>query len=259
VDVENSFVPVAGKKTQLTTVGQGPPLLYLHSAGGEAECLGFHRLLAQRYKVYIPAHPGFALSDGLNEIDDIHDLAWHYVDLMHQLDLKNVPVVGYSLGAWIAAEVQLLRPNLVDRAVMLAAAGLHVEGHPMAELFIEDFDKLRQLLFFDSESKIAREYVPESVNDPRILMWLRAREATARVGWNPYLHDPKLAQHLHRLNSPTLVIWGENDQLIPLAHGQYYADHLPNARLEVLPSCGHMIPYEKSEASARLVLDFLDD
>ncbi len=64
-------------------------------------------------------------------------------------------------------------------------------------------------------------------------MFLRAREATARVGWNPYLHNPKLPQHLRRVQCPTLVLWGRDDKLIPLAHGEYYAEHIPGARLEV--------------------------
>lgn len=255
--LENKTPTIAGKKIQLTVLGEGPPLLYLHSAGGETEPIEFHKKLAEKYTVFLPAHPGFALSEGLDEIDDIQDLAWHYVDLIEELGLKNVPVVSYSLGAWITSEVKLLRPNLIGPIVMMAAAGLHVEGSPMAELFIDDFDDLRKLLFFDSESETAKNYFPADVNDPRILMYLRAREATARVGWNPYLHNPKLAGHLHRLDSPTQIIWGRHDHLIPLAHGEYYAEHMPNAKLAVLEDCGHMVPYEKSDEAVKLTLDFL--
>lgn len=254
--LENKTLTIAGKKTQLTILGEGPPLLYLHSAGGETEPIDFHKKLAEKYTVYLPAHPGFALSEGLDQIDDIHDLAWHYVDLLAELKLENVPVVSYSLGAWTATEIKLIRPNLIGPMVMIAAAGLYVEGSPMGELFIDDFKKLRELLFFDPESKQAHDYVPTGVNDPRILMWLRAREATARVGWNPYLHDPKLKQHLHRLNSPVQIIWGRQDKLIPLAHGEYYAKHLPNAKLTILEQCGHMVPYEKTEDAVKIALDF---
>ena len=83
------------------------------------------------------------------------------------------------------------------------------------------------------------------------------RMRTARVGWNPYLHNPKLPRHLHRIACPTLVLWGANDKLIPLAHGQYYAHHLPHARMEVLSECGHMLPFEKPAELASHVVRFL--
>jgi pimeloyl-ACP methyl ester carboxylesterase len=76
-----TFLDIRGKKTQLTTGGSGPPLLYLHSAGGETDWMPFHEALARHFTVYLPAHPGFALSGGLEDVRDIHDYIWHYVDL----------------------------------------------------------------------------------------------------------------------------------------------------------------------------------
>ena len=102
---ETTFIDVAGKKTQLTTGGSGPPLLYLHSAGGETDWMPFHEGLAQNFTVYAAAHPGFALSGGLEQIRDMNELAWHYVDLLAALKLDRVPVVGFSLGAWLGLEL----------------------------------------------------------------------------------------------------------------------------------------------------------
>ena len=254
---ETTFLGVAGKKTQLLRGGQGPPLVYLHSAGGETDWMPFHDLLAKHFTVYAPAHPGFALSEGLDQIDDIHDMVWHYVDLLEQLELTEVPLVGFSLGAWIAVELAILRPPLAGKLVLVAAAGLHVPGAPIAELFIDDLDKMRQLLFCDPSDPAVELAMPTSLEDPRILMWLRAREATARVAWNPYLHNPRLPRHLRRVKCPTRLIWGRQDRLIPLAHGEYYARHLPDAHLEVLDQCGHMVPFEKPELFASSVVSFL--
>ena len=256
---KTSFLTVGGKKTQLTCGGEGPPLLYLHSAGGETDWMPFHDLLAQRHRVYLPAHPGFALSEGLDQIDDMQDMAWHYVDLLEQLNLQHVSVVGFSLGAWLALEIALLRPNLLGKMVLINAAGLHVDGAPIAELFLDALDDLRRLLFFDPDGPAVEQAMPLSVDDPRILLHLRAREATARVGWNPYLHNPKLPQHLHRIQPPVLILWGQEDRLVPLAHGKYYAEHLPNARLEVIPQCGHMLPFEKPAEFASRSLAFLGE
>src|SRR5207249_5378790 len=140
-----TFPPIAGKKTQLTIGGSGPPLLYLHSAGGETEWMPFHEQLAKHFTVYLPAHPGFADSKGLEQIRDIYDLAWHYVDLIEEVKLGPVPVVGFSLGGWTRVELAILRPQLVKKLVMVAAAGVRVPEAAMGELFINNLDKLRQL------------------------------------------------------------------------------------------------------------------
>ncbi|SRR5579885_664964 len=252
-----SFVDVRGRKTQVLTGGQGPPLLYLHSAAGETDWTRWHEALAEQFTVYAPAQPGFALSEGLDQIDDIHDMAWHCIDLLAVLGLNQVPVVGFSLGAWLALEMAILRPALVRRLVLIAAAGLHLDQAPIAELFLDDFDRLRRLIFHDPNHPSVAEVFPTSRNDPRLLLWLRAREATARVAWNPYLHDPKLPQHLHRIACPTLIIWGDDDHLIPPAHGEFYARNIPGARLEMLRQCGHMAPFEATAECASRTLAFL--
>jgi pimeloyl-ACP methyl ester carboxylesterase len=248
---------VAGKKTQLTEGGNGPPLLYLHSAGGETEWMPFHEELAKHFTVLLPAHPGFADSKGLEEVRDVTDYAWHYVDMLAELKLSNVPVVGFSLGGWTGMELALLRPNLVSKLVLVNSAGVRIEGSRMAELFIDDLKKLRELLFLDPDSPVVKQAMPLTLEDPRIVLWLRAREATARVGWNPYLHNPRLPAHLHRITTPTLILWGRHDKLIPLAHGEYLAKALPNAKLEIFDRSAHMLPFEQPAEFAEQVRRFV--
>jgi pimeloyl-ACP methyl ester carboxylesterase len=144
-------------------------------------------------------------------------------------------------------ELAILRPALVERLELVAAVGVRVPEHPMAELFIDNFDKMRKLLFYDPHSPVVELAMPTSLEDPRMLNWLRAREATARVGWNPYLHNPKLPGHLHRVTCPTKIIWGRHDQLIPLAHGQFYHEQIAHSELVVFEQCGHMVPFEQCE------------
>ena len=252
-----SSIQIAGKKTQLTRGGEGPPLLYLHSAGGETEWMPFHEGLAQNFNVYLPAHPGFASSQGLDDIRDIYDLAWHYVDLLDQLGLEKVPLVGFSLGAWIAMELAILRPERVSRLVLVNAAGVRLPDTKMGELFVDNFDVMRQLLFFDPDSPVVKQAMPLSTDDPRIVQWLRAREATARVAWNPYLHNPRLPAHLRRIACPTLVLWGRHDKLFPLPYGEFLAQNIPGAKLEVFARCGHMLPFEKSDEFVAATTAFL--
>jgi pimeloyl-ACP methyl ester carboxylesterase len=251
------FINVAGKKTQLTEGGSGPPLLYLHSAGGETEWMPFHEELAKHFTVLLPAHPGFADSKGLEEIRDVTDYAWHYVDMLAELKLKSVPVVGFSLGGWTGMELAILRPELVSKLVLVNSAGVRLAESKMGELFIDDLTKLRALLFKDVNNPVIKLAMPEGLEDPRILLWLRAREASARVGWNPYLHNPRLAAHLHRIQCPTKILWGRHDQLIPLPHGEFLASKIPGATLEVFENAAHMLPFEEPAKFAAAVQKFV--
>jgi len=86
---------------------------------------------------------------------------------------------------------------------------------------------------------------------------LTARQASARVAWNPYLHDPKLQERLYRVSAPTLILWGEADRFIPLEHGRLYEQHIKGARLSIVRGCGHLPPLERPDETARYVLEFL--
>ncbi|MFW6125103.1 MAG: alpha/beta fold hydrolase [Pirellulales bacterium] len=251
------LIDVAGKKTQVLKGGDGPPLVYLHSAAGETMWTPVHRALAARYTLYAPAHPGFDQSEGLDRVEDIEDMVWHYVDLLHQLGLDRVPIVGFSLGGWIGVELAVRHPQRVSKLVLADAAGLHVDGAPMADLFVDDVQQLREMAFYDPAGTLAQYAMPEQMDEQQTLLMLRAREATARIAWNPYLHNPKLPAHLHRLACPVLILWGRDDKLIPLAHGQRYAELIPGATLQVFDQTGHMLPLERGEEFVRATLEFL--
>jgi pimeloyl-ACP methyl ester carboxylesterase len=119
-----------------------------------------------------------------------------------------------------------------------------VEGAPIAPLWEHALEPeyLRKLLFADPEGPLAMTLVmhPEEMPEEMLLLTLKAGEATARVGWNPYLHNPKLRGRLHRIRTPTLVLWGDKDGLIPPAHGRVFAD--PRAKLRDHPNCATCAP-----------------
>ena len=178
---------------------------YLHSASGETEWIRFTSSLpstslfiCRRTRVLPPRGPG--------AVRDIYDYAWHYVDLIHELKLGPIPIVGFSLGGWTGVELGILRPQLVRKLVMVAAAGIRVPGHRWASCSLTISTKLRQLLFFDQNDPSIPLAMPTSLDDPRIVMWLRVREATARVAWNPYLHNPPLAASAPHRMSHTIVM-----------------------------------------------------
>lgn len=254
---ESSVVEIAGRKIQLIQAGEGPPLLYLHSAAGESEWTVWHSRMAERHRVLFPMHPGFAFSGGLESIQDIYDLAWHYIDMIEALAPQGASIVGFSLGGWIAAELAILRPQLVHRLMLVASAGIRLPEVAMPDLFDDDTDFLREVLFADPAGELARNFFPKSQQDERMLFWIRAREATARVAWNPLFHNPKLRSHLHRIKSPTFLLWGERDRVFPTEIAHCFKQAIPASRLEVLQGCGHMLPLERPEEFARFTSEFL--
>ena len=252
------YINVRGKKIQMLVGGEGEPLLYLHSAGGEVAWLPFFELLSKKYKVYVPGHPGFAKSDGLQEIDSMEDLAFHYTDLMDQVGLQQPFLVGLSLGGWVAAELATRYSERIKKLVLINPAGLRVPGFPMEDMFAANPQETRALVFADPESEVAREFIPDEPTEEIMENVLRAREATARVGWNPYLCNPKLRSRLYRVKTPTLILWGESDRLIPKRHGIVYSEEITGAKLIGISDCGHAPPFEKPEETAHFLEDFLD-
>jgi len=253
---QETFLDVRGTKTQLLTGGSGDPLLYLHSAGGEVVWLPFFDLLSQHYTVYVPAHPGFSKSEGLDKIDTIEDLVFHYTDLMDHLGLTQPYVAGLSFGGWLAAELATRYAKRIRKLALINAVGLRVPGSPIAEIFATTPAETRNLVFHDPHSELAKMFVPD-VPSPEVLEnILKAREATARVGWNPYLCNPKLRDRLYRITVPTLVIWGESDRLVPLAHAKAYQAGIAGAKLVILEQCGQAPPFEKPEETGKLLTEF---
>ena len=81
--------------------------------------------------------------------------------------------------------------------------------------------------------------------------------ATARLAWDPYLHDPKLRKRLHRVTAPTLVVHGKQDTLIPRAHAEAYAAEIPGARLVEVPDVAHLLAIEKPAELTELIRQHL--
>jgi pimeloyl-ACP methyl ester carboxylesterase len=253
---EETFLNIRGTKIQMLKGGSGDPLLYLHSAGGEVAWLPFFEQLSQHYTVYVTGHPGFSKSEGLEKIDTIEDLVFHYTDVMDHLGLTQPYVVGLSLGGWIAAEFATRYPQRIRKLALICAAGLRVPGSPMADLFATPPAETRHLLFYDGNSDLANAFVPDVPSPDVLENIMKAREASARVGWNPYFCNLKLRDRLYRVTVPTLVIWGEADRSVPVAHGKAYQEGIAGAKLVIIDKCGHVPPFEKPAETVTALREF---
>lgn len=257
VEITVDYIDVRGAKIQYLKGGSGETLLYLHSGGGETFALPFHEALAQNFSLIAPAHPGYDQSAGLERIRDIEDLAFHYLDLMDALNLDKIHVVGTSLGGWLAAELAVRWPKRFKKMVLVDAAGLWLTESPMAEIFGLEPPEMRNLLFYDPQSEIAQTVIMEEPPEDLLFHMLKGLEALARIGWDPYLHNPKLHDRLYRINLPTLVLWGENDKLIPNAYAHAYHKAIKDSELALIKECGHLPIFEKTVEFVEQVTAFL--
>jgi pimeloyl-ACP methyl ester carboxylesterase len=222
-------------------------LVYLHSALGEAFMwLPFFQKLAKSFRVLVPTHPGFGQSAGFDRIDTIDDMAFHYIELLDALGLDEVILGGVSLGGWIAAEVAVRWPERVKKLWIADAPGLWVEGQPLPDLFrvLQDREQLRRLLFHDPEGYMASLIIKKDADEQSMIRGFQAMTVLARLVWErPY--NPKLADRLHRVRCPTLLLWGDHDRLVPPAYGEAYKKYLPHAELKFIKDCGHLPMFEK--------------
>src|SRR5580704_6515685 len=132
--LKEEIVDVRGAKIQLHKGGKGKPILYLHSFIGESGSRPFLELMAREFTIYAPVQPGFGRSEGLEKIDRIEDLVFFYVDLIGSLGLDQCMVVGSSIGGWLAAEIAVHHPRLIEKLVLVDACGLDLSNARLAEI-----------------------------------------------------------------------------------------------------------------------------
>src|ERR1700722_4545890 len=246
--------------------GGAAPLIYLHSANGEGEGLQFLDLSAERRRVIAPVFPGFGSSEGIELIEDIEDAAFHLLDLLDRLEIPTADLVGMSLGGWMAAELAVRWPDRVRRLVLINSVGLYVEGSPIREIFGRPLDELASDLFADPDFPLAmlmRELTkldkdPSAVPFEFLRPVLQAQAVTAKLGWNPYLHDPKLRGRLHRVTAPTLVVHALEDGIVPLSQAEAFAEGISDASLVELESAAHLAAIERPVELGEIVVEFLD-
>jgi pimeloyl-ACP methyl ester carboxylesterase len=251
-------VDIAGKATIITSGGEGEPFVYLHSSLGESMMwLPFHQAFAKKFRVISPLHPGFGRSGGFEQINDIEDMAFHYLDMLDALGLEQVCLGGVSLGGWIAAELAVRWPERVKKLWIADAPGLWVEGAPPGDLFrlMQNRDKLRELLFHDPKGAFATLVIKDQPDEATMLNAFQAMTVLARMVWQrPY--DPKLAGRLRRIACPTLRLWGDHDRLVPPAHGEAYHKSIPGSDLKLIKDCGHMPMFEKEAEFVDAIASF---
>ncbi|HXP94237.1 MAG TPA: alpha/beta hydrolase [Candidatus Binatia bacterium] len=254
--VERKTLKLDGCTVSYLRGGSGTPLLFLHGANNVPGWLPFLARLAERHDVIVPDHPGFGASEIPSWLDNIHDLAYFYLDFIEELGLKEIHLIGGSLGGWLACEIAIRQTAPLRTLTLVGAAGIRLAGVRKRDIFLMSPEALTRALFFDQ--KLADEMLAQPVTEATTEAQLKNRYSVARVAWQPRLFDPHLAKWLHRIDVPTLLVWGDSDRLVPPAYAAEFARLIPDTRTAIIAQCGHLPQVEKPDEFLAAVTRFIE-
>ena len=253
---QEHFETIAGCKIRIMRGGSGEPLLFLHGARGASAWLPFMETLSQRFDLIVPEHPGFGGSDTPDWLDNVGDLAYFYLELIDALKLQRINLAGVSLGGWIASEIAVRDDSALKTLTLICAAGIHVKGQPKGDIFMWSREEFIRNIFH--EPRFAEAMLAKAPTDDELFAEMKNRLATAKVGWQPRLYNPDLHKWLHRIKVPTLLVWGDDDKVIPPAYGPAFQKLIPGSRLEIMKDAGHTLQIEKADELAAMMTSFIE-
>ncbi len=250
-----------GIRCAVREAGEGPPLVYLHGAGGLLPEEPLLDRLTRHIHLFAPTWPGYGEDPGEDLLEDMLDFTLHGWDVVDALGLEQTHVVGHSMGGMIAAEMACVTPARVSRLALLAPAGLWLDEHPQADLFATTPFELPALLFADAEQgqRVLMAGLDFS-NDGALSDFMvgnARRLGTAGKILFP-IPNRRLSKRLYRLTAPLLLLWGAQDRLIPPLYAKAWSELVPRAHTVLIEDAGHMLPIEQPAALADALVSFLE-
>jgi pimeloyl-ACP methyl ester carboxylesterase len=240
------------------TGGRGRVLVYFHSVHERGGWSPFLDRLAESYTVVAPLHPGVGGTTGVETLDDVFDLTLAYEELLDALKIERAHLVGHFFGGMVAAELAAVFPERVGRLVLVSPLGLWRDDAPSADILILPQDDLLTALWRDPGSEAARRWaaLPEhdAENVEAQIDSIARRSAMARFVWP--IPDKGLRKRLHRIEAPTLLLWGDADRVNPVVYAEEWQRRIKGAAVKLLPG-GHMLIHESPEAASRAVEEAL--
>jgi 2-hydroxy-6-oxonona-2,4-dienedioate hydrolase len=252
---QEKVTAVYGQHIHYFEVGQGPTVILLHGLGGAKEFwLANIGALAPKYHVYAIDQIGFGQSDKPLLDYKIATFADFLYGFMQEEKIAKATLVGNSFGGWIATDFAVQHPEMVDKLVLVDAAGLTWQA-PLPDLnpsTIAGWRTLIELVFYDkkmvSDEGVMQAFAQHMRNNDGYTI-----QRTVASFASPQFEDGKLAS----IHAATLVVWGRQDELIPLASGEKLRDGIAGAKLVVLEHCGHVPQIEKPAEFNQTLLEFL--
>lgn len=263
---------IRGKKIQLLRGGSGAPLLYLHGLVADLYSLPtnagfstFHEALAASFSLCAPALPGYADSEGFDDLETIEDAVFFCLDVLDTLKLDKVNLVGASLGGWVATEFATRYSHRLHKLVLIDPLGISTPQARIGNFFYAVTPKaeggqheVRELLFRDPNSELAMGTIPDQMPPDAYMLFYKAQVVGARLGWKPpYLYNSRLKDRLFRVHVPTLIVWGSEDRLAPPALAEVFKQGITGAEVTLVPGATHALLLEQPQRVVEIVSQFL--
>jgi pimeloyl-ACP methyl ester carboxylesterase len=252
---KRASVRVNGSTMSYQRAGRGEPLLFLHGSASIAAWPRFLTELARRYDVIVPDHPGFGESSAPAWLDNVHDVAYAYLDFFSALGLSDVNVVGHALGGWIACEVAVRSDRDFRSLALIAPAGIRVPGVRKLDTFLMSPEAVAEHSYADAAIHVLNAR-PDNSDERAVEIYLQDQLTYARLAWQPRLFDPHLEKWLNRISVPVLLVWGDGDRVIPPAYADTFARLIRGAVRETIANAGHYPQIEQPEAFVRALTAF---
>lgn len=248
-------------ETEVEIAGEGPPLLYLHGPWGLNPDRGFVARLAGTHTVHAPRHPGTTPGDpeGVHALEGWLDLVVYHGELIDRLKLDAPIVIGHSFGGLVAAELAAAAPTSVGKLVLIDPVGLWRDDLPVKNWMILADAERRPSLFADPKGEAADRFfsVPAdaSARVDALAQFVWSQACTGKFVWP--VPDRGLKRRIHRIATPTLIVWGDSDRITAPAYAEEFAKRISGARIAMIGKAGHLPQLEQTEAVARTILGFL--
>ena len=256
---ETLTIEVNGFPTRIWRKGSGPKLGFLAGFGGLPRWVPFLDELAKSRTVIAPSLPGFPGGDRGHTVLDSH-LDWLLAvrEILDQARLSGADLAGSSVGASLAAEVAALWPASVGKLALIAPFGLFDENNPPTDPWAQRGDAVPGLMCADPDIWTALKSPPEGANS---VEWpieqVRANEAAARIFWP--LGNTRIEKRLRLIKAPTLLLWGEQDKIMPRTYAEAFAKGIAGATTtRIVAGAGHLAELDKPVEVAREILGFLE-
>ena len=240
--------------------GSGEPLVLIHGFGdSKISFVQCAKWLVPHYRAIMPEVPGFGDTAHDEKLDyGTRAQADRFHKFFHQIGLEKFHIAGNSMGGHIAASYALAYPEDVLSVILIDASGMKVkEGEPYKDAekpagTPEEFDAYMDKIFVKKPpipGSFKRYFIQQAQKN---FAWQNKIRGDIRKGPDAFLND-----RIATIAAPTLVLWGDKDQLIELAVGEAYHAAIAGTQFVVFKDCGHSPQYERPQETAEAILAFL--
>ena len=236
------------------TGSPGTGVLLLHSGAGPLTIAGLAAALSEHAYVVTPTHPGYNGTPRVPWLDSAADLADAYLDLLAELGLDSVMVIGNSVGGWVVAEMALRDiEGRITSMVLLDANGIRPDNAAqVTDIRGLDPAGIGRLSFYNP----ALRPDPGAMSQEQLATMAANQQTLAVYAGEDFMFAPKLRGRLHRVSVPVLVAWGEEDGIVTTDYGRSYAAAFSNGRFTPIAEAGHFPQIEQPAAVLAAIGDF---